>query len=161
MSFCWDVYVWLPERTPELLQAFVDRYVDTAAPGDDRLPSFVRTYVTGTATDADTAALADLRSDDGTEAFTLYLHGRIHPWVIITVTEDGAAVLGLSIDDDGSEARRREAEILIDRLRDEFSAPAGLAGVEMPPPRSAHQWRHDHAQLRVGSLPAGGAGMPR
>ncbi|MEU8610770.1 hypothetical protein AB0C29_22550 [Actinoplanes sp. NPDC048791] len=154
MSFCWDVYVWLPERTPELLQAFVDRYVDTEAPGDDRLPSFLRTYVTGKPTEADAAALAELRSPDGSSAFTLYLHGRNHPWAMITITEDEAAVLGLSIDDpDNSPARRQEAEKLIDHLRTEFSAPAGIAGVEMPPPRSRHQWRTDDTQLRAGTIP--------
>ena len=52
MSFCWDVYVWLPRRDPELLRAFIDRYVDPEAPGDDRLPAFRRTYITGTPTRA-------------------------------------------------------------------------------------------------------------
>ncbi|GAA3915793.1 hypothetical protein [Actinoplanes auranticolor] len=154
MSFCWDVYVWLPRRDPELLRAFVDRYVDPEAPGDDRLPAFRRTYITGTPGGADAAALAELHPSDGTGAFTLYLHGRNHPWAMITMTEDDAAVLGLSIDDPGnSPAERREARELIERLRQEFAAPAGIAGVEMPPPGSRHQWRTDHTPIRVGTIP--------
>ncbi|MEU8233680.1 hypothetical protein AB0C12_29195 [Actinoplanes sp. NPDC048967] len=84
--------------TPELLRAFVDHFVATEASGDDQLPCFLRTYVTGAPTGSDAAAPAELRSSDGTEAFTLYLHGRNHPWAMITVAEDDAAVLGLSID---------------------------------------------------------------
>ncbi|MGW4940201.1 hypothetical protein ACWEOZ_01230 [Actinoplanes sp. NPDC004185] len=68
--------------------------------------------------------------------------------------DHGAVVLGLSIDDpDNSPATRREARKLIGHLRQQFAASAGIAGVEMPPPGSRHQWHTDHAQIRVGTIP--------
>lgn len=156
MSFCWDVYVWLPQHTPEIWQRFIDHYVDTEAPGDDRLAAFRRTYVTGDPTAADTEALAELLPSDGGQAFTLYLHGREHPWAMLTVAEGEAAVLGVSIDDpEESPAVREQAERMIDQLRREFDAPAGVAGVELPPPGSAQQWRDDQVQLRVGTIDQG------
>ncbi|WP_144056850.1 hypothetical protein [Micromonospora lupini] len=44
MSFCWDVYVWMPQRFPEVFQVFIDHYVNTDDPGDERLSAFTRTY---------------------------------------------------------------------------------------------------------------------
>ncbi|MBY8871653.1 hypothetical protein K7640_07320 [Micromonospora sp. PLK6-60] len=152
MALCWDIYVWIPQLSPEILRAFLDRYVDTDDPGEARLSAFLRSYVTGTATDADAAALADLRWS-GRDAFTLYLRSPDYAWAMITCTDDGAAVLGLSIDDPhNSPSTRQEAQELIHRLRGEFSAPAGIAGVEMPPPGSREEWQGDQVQLRVGTL---------
>ncbi|GAA2185536.1 hypothetical protein GCM10009848_15530 [Micromonospora lupini] len=152
MSFCWDVYVWVPQRFPEVFQVFIDHYVNTDDPGDERLSAFTRTYITGTPTDADASALADLRWS-GREALTLYLRSPEYAWAMITITDDGAAVLGLSLDDpDNSPSVRQEAEQLIDQLRREFSSPAGIAGVEMPPPGSRQEWQDDQVQLRDGTL---------
>ncbi|MEU8296268.1 hypothetical protein AB0C04_03135 [Micromonospora sp. NPDC048909] len=152
MSLCWDVYVWVAQPTPEVLQVFIDRYVDTDDPGDERLSAFTRTYVAGPPTEADAAALADLRWS-GRDAFTLYLRSRQHPWAMITITDDGAAVLGLSLDGpDNSPAMRQQAEQMIDQLRREFSSPAGIAGVELPPPGSRQEWQTDQVQLRAGTL---------
>ncbi|MGI5170295.1 hypothetical protein ACQEU3_38670 [Spirillospora sp. CA-253888] len=154
MSFCWDVYVWIPRHTPELFQTFIDRYVDPDRPGDERLAAFVRTYITGTPSCDDAAALAELRSGDSGAAFTIYLRGRVHPFAMITITGGDAAVLGLSFDDpDDSPQMRHEAERLLRRLRQEFSSPAGIAGVEMPPPWTRQEWQDEPAPLRVGVIP--------
>ncbi|MCW3818367.1 hypothetical protein ONA91_28345 [Micromonospora sp. DR5-3] len=131
---------------------FIDRYVNTDGPGDQRLSAFTRTYITGTPTDADASTLADLRWSDR-DAFTLYLRSSEYSWAMITITDDDAAVLGLSLaDPDNSPLARQKAEQLIYQLRREFAAPAGIAGVEMPPPGSRKEWQEDQVQLRVGTL---------
>ncbi|MEV4536690.1 hypothetical protein AB0J82_23180 [Asanoa sp. NPDC049518] len=64
-----------------------------------------------------------------------------------------AHAAGLSLDGpDKSPLVRQRAERLIDQLRDEFASPAGIAGVEMPPPGSRLEWRDDQVRLRVGIL---------
>ncbi|GAA4574024.1 hypothetical protein GCM10023176_40230 [Micromonospora coerulea] len=144
--------MWVPQRAPEVFQLFIDRYVNTDDPGDERLSAFTRTYLTGTPTDADASALADLLWS-GRDAFTLYLRSGEYPWAMITITDDGAAVLGLSLDGpDNSPLVRQQAEQLIEQLRREFSSPAGIAGMEMPPPGSRQEWQDDQVQLRIGTL---------
>lgn len=79
--------------------------------------------------------------------------GREHPYAMITITEDGAAVLGLSLDGPNrSPAVMRRAEDVLEHLRREFSAPAGIAGTEMPPPLSRQQWEDEQAELRIGAI---------
>jgi hypothetical protein len=150
-----DVYVWVPTAGADVLTAFIDRYVDTARPGDDRLDAFVRAYVDGTADAADRAALADLRRSDDDPGFSLYLRARGYDGAIITVTDERAVVLGLSLDDpDASPIVAARARALLDRLRDEFDAPAGCAGTELAPPHSREEWvRGDMVQWRSGALP--------
>ena len=152
-----DVYVWLPECRPDDLARFIDGYVDTEAPGELRLPAFRRVYIDGTGTESDSRALAELRASDGSGAFAMYLRARAYNQAIIAVTGEGTAVLGLSIDDpDGAPETLGRARQLLDRLRVEFAAPAGLAGVDLPPPRSRAEWAEDdQVQIRVGALPAG------
>ncbi|WP_212998377.1 hypothetical protein [Winogradskya consettensis] len=153
-----DVYVWLPRCDAGAFRHFVERYVDRRNPGDDRLEAFIRAYIDGTASDDDRAALADLgRGDSLGDGFSLYVKARAYYGAIITVTRDGSAVLGLSIDDpDGSAAVLAQARALIDQLRGEFDSPAGCAGEELPPAQSWEEWSDGGpVQLRVGHLPRG------
>jgi hypothetical protein len=155
MPPCMDVYVWLPACEPEVLSRFIDLFVTTEDPADRRLWAFVRAYVERVAEEADWAALAEL-SPSGTPAdgFSLYLPALEYAEAIITITREGAVVLGLSIDDpDASPEVYHRAETLIDRLRTEFAAPAGRAGTELAPARSRPEWDDDASvQLRAGSL---------
>ncbi|MFF5361875.1 hypothetical protein ACFY4I_21155 [Streptomyces scabiei] len=155
MPPCLDVYVWVPCCTPDVFRTFIDRHVDTADPGDERLRAFVRTRVVGEPHEGDTDALAELRPGDGSgDGFALYVRARAFYGAVIAPTHDGAAVLGLSIDDpDGSPRTRDTARHLLDRLRREFSAPAGIAGVELPPPRTRVEWEEEPVELRVGRVP--------
>jgi len=151
-----DVYVWLPRFDVDALTDFIERYVDDRNPGDDRLAAFVRAYITNSADDHDWAAIAALqRGDTSDDAFSLYLKARSHYGAIITITREGAAVLGLSIDDpDNSPEVTAQARALLDQLRAEFASPAGCAGVELAPAHSRQEWEDDGlVQLRLGSLP--------
>jgi hypothetical protein len=156
MPPCLDVYVWIPERDPEVFKQFIDNYVNVDDPGDERLHAFTRVHITGIMNDTDGRALDELRLHESDDAFTLYLRARTHYGAIITVTRDGATVLGLSIEapDDLSETLS-QAEQLMEQLRQQFSAPAGCAGVELPPAFDRSEW-HDEGLvlLRVGELPA-------
>lgn len=154
MPPCLDVYVWVPERSPEAFGRFIDSYVNMDDPGDERFHAFERLYVLGIANGADTTALDGLRLEVE-DAFTLYLRARDHYQAIITVTRDGAAVLGLSVDaPDDLPKTLRQAERLVEQLQRQFSAPAGLAGVELPPARDRSEWEEeDLVLLRTGELP--------
>ncbi|MFF5249980.1 hypothetical protein ACFY3V_37345 [Streptosporangium sp. NPDC000095] len=154
MPPCLDVYVWVSERSSEVFGQFIASYINVDAPGDDRFHAFERVHVLGVANGADNKALDELRLKEE-DAFTLYLRARDHYQAIITVTRDGAAVLGLSVDasDDLSETLR-QAEQLVAQLQRQFSAPAGLAGVELPPARDRAEWEEeDFVLLRAGELP--------
>jgi hypothetical protein len=152
---CLDVYVWVPEHSSEVFGQFIDSYVDVDDPGDERFHAFTRVHVLGFANDADDRSLDELRFDDGNDAFTLYLAARDHYQAIITVTRDGATVLGLSVEaPDDLPKTLRQAEQLIERLRQQFSAPAGRAGVELPPAGSRSEWHEEGlVLLRTGELP--------
>jgi hypothetical protein len=155
MPPCVDLYVWVPVCEPQTLNGFIDRYVDVTEPGDDRLPAFVRAYITQDADQADWAAIAELSpSGEPADGFSLYLNAVAHYGAIITITQEGAAVLGLSLDDpDASPEVMRVAEALLNQLRTEFAAPAGCAGTELPSARSLQEWEDDAlVQLRVGTL---------
>lgn len=162
MPPCLDVYVWVSERNSEVLGRFIDSYVNVDDPGDERLHAFVRVHVLGIASDTDEKALDESRHDDGDDAFTLYLRARDHYQAIITFTRDGAAVLGLSVDapDDLPETLR-QAEQLAEQLRQQFSAPAGRAGVELPPAGDRAEWYEGALVLfRTGELPAFSSDAP-
>ncbi|MFI7454908.1 hypothetical protein ACIBQX_46075 [Nonomuraea sp. NPDC049714] len=149
-----DVYVWVPARDSQILGRFIDSYVNTAA-SDDRLHVFMRVHVLGSASDTDHRALDELRLDSGRDVITLYLAARNHDEAIITLTRDGATVLGLSVEapDDLPETLR-QAEQLMRRLRQQFSAPAGCAGVELPPAGDRSEWYEEaFVLLRTGELP--------
>ncbi|MGS2647340.1 hypothetical protein [Streptosporangium sp. LJ11] len=154
MPPCLDVYVWVPDPGSEVFGRFIDEYVNMDAPGDERFHAFRRVRVLGIASDADGEVLDELLRD-GDDAFTLYLRARDHYQAIITVTRDGATVLGLSVEapDDLPETLR-QAEQLMERLRRQFSAPAGLAGVELPPATDRSEWHEEGlVLLRTGELP--------
>lgn len=156
MPPCLDVYAWLPEHSPAVLQRFIDRYVDEADPGDDRLGGFTRTYVRGEPQPDDAHALADLKRDpcDPTGAFSLYVQAREHYGAIITITSEGDTVLGLRVDDPLNDPDAlAAARSLLERLLREFASPAGLLGAELPPPQSRREWDEDTTLHRVGQLP--------
>jgi hypothetical protein len=156
MPPCVDVYVWLPRPDPGLLSHFIELYVNSNHPGDDRLAAFSRVYIENAGSDDDRAALADLsRSDAVDDGFSLYVKARAHYGAILTITREGAAVLGLSIDDPyGSSQVQAEARSLIGDLRAEFLSPAGRAGVELAPAHSRQEWEDDGlVQIRLGVLP--------
>jgi hypothetical protein len=151
-----DVYVWLPYPDPGTLSHFIKRYVNRDDPGDERLAAFSRVYVENAGSDDDRAALADLRRGDALgDGFSLYVKARSHYGAILTITREGAAVLGLSIDDPyGTPHVQLQARALIDDLRAEFASPAGCAGVELAPPHCRQEWEDDGlVQIRVGELP--------
>jgi len=151
-----DVYVWVEDADrADALSHFIERYVDTENPGDPRFGAFCRVFVTGERTAQDLAALEELqRGDRATTAFSLYLRARTHHEAIITVTEEDALVLGLGLDDpSNSPETLRSASLLMNTLREEFTALAGVAGVELPPPQTRAEWREDGlVQLREGRL---------
>jgi hypothetical protein len=155
MTFAVDVYVWVPAPKPEVLTRFIDGYVAGDTSAEQRLSAFQRIYVLGTGTEEDVRCLAENNRPPGSGAFTLYLQGRAHAFAMITMTVEGAAVLGLSIEEDLSPEPVEEAKLLLRRLRDEFSAPAGLAGWELPPPHSRAEWlaEEELVVIREGTPP--------
>jgi hypothetical protein len=153
---CLDVYVWVtPPDRAEVLSHFIDRYVDAEDPGDPRLNALVRTFISAKPAPGDRQALEELRRGDKEgPAFSIYLHARNHHETIITITEEGAVVLGIGLDaSDSSPQIEDRAAALLTTLMAEFKAQAGVAGVELAPPQSATEWaEEDLAQLRLGSL---------
>ncbi|WP_125781302.1 hypothetical protein [Amycolatopsis sp. WAC 01375] len=152
MSPVFDVYVWVePGDRDGSLSRFIDRYVDVERPGDPRFPAFVRTFVSYDPAHGDADALAELRRDDAAErAFSLYLRAIGYYGAIVTVTEEGAFVLGLSLDGplNASETTREAADLMA-ALMVEFAATGGIAGVELAPPQSAAEWRDAYVLLRT------------
>jgi hypothetical protein len=136
-----------------VLATFIDRYVDAEDPGEPRFEALVRALVDERPATGDREALADLRRDsDTSRAFSIYLRARAHYGATVTLTEEGDLVLGLTLDDpfDDPVAAIQAAELIAD-LKEEFQAVAGIAGVELPPPQSASEWREDGlAMLRDG-----------
>ena len=155
MPPCIDVYVWVDScDCATVIGRFIDRYVDTCDPGDPRYYAFVRQFVWKKSRPGDREELAEIRRDDARNALSLYVHSRSHYQAIITITEEGGVVLGLSIDDadDDPDALRVVGELL-STLMSEFDASAGLADVELPPPQSRREWRDAWgALLRVGNV---------
>jgi hypothetical protein len=99
--------------------------------------------------------LADLRRDpDADSAFLLYLRAIDFHGAIVTLTEEGDVVLGLSLDDPMNDpaVERRASEVLAGLLNG-FGGNAGIGGVELHPPQSRAQWAEDGlVMIRVGSI---------
>ena len=155
MPPCFDVYTWIrTANRPALLTRFVERYVDRSEPGDPRFGAFLRTFVEETPSPGDAEALAELRRDANTEAaFSLYLRSKYFQGAIVTLTEEGDVVLGLSLDEplNDPDIERQASEVLA-RLMDEFDGCAGIGGVELAPPQSLIEWAEDGlVMLRAGS----------
>ena len=153
---CFDVYVWVKSADrPGTLARFVDQYVDLAHPGDPRFEPFMRTFVTENPLPGDVEALADLRRDpDAKSAFSLYLGAVGFDGAIVTLTEEGDVVLGLSLDDPMNDPAvwRQGSEVLAGLLAD-FEASTGIGGVELHPPQSRAQWDEDGLVMeRVGTI---------
>ncbi|MEV0195909.1 hypothetical protein [Nonomuraea sp. NPDC050691] len=169
-----DSYVNVDDPGDERLHAFTRTHVLGIANDTDDVLSFANDTdhvlsfandtddVLGIANDTEDKVLGESRLSGGSDgsggddAFTLYLRAHApHYQAIITFTRDGATVLGLSVDapDDLPEALS-QAERLVERLRRQFTAPAGRAGVELPPAGDRTEW-HEEAQVlfRIGELP--------
>jgi hypothetical protein len=129
--------------------------VDRANPGEPRFDAFLRTFVAEEPLPTDAEVLADLRRDPGAvSAFSLYLRAVGFHGAIVTMTEEGDVVLGLSLDDPMNDpaVERRASEVLAGLL-DDFGGSAGIGGVELYPPQSRAQWAEDGlVMLRVGSI---------
>jgi hypothetical protein len=151
---CFDVYVWVrSDDRQALLSRFIDRYVDRAHPGEPRFEPFMRTFVAREPLPGDAAMLAELRRDEHADsAFSLYLRAVGFYGAIVTLTEEGDVVFGLSIDDpmDDPVAERRAFEVLTG-LVEELGGSSGIGGVELPPPQSLAEWSACGAEFRVGS----------
>lgn len=156
MPPCFDVYTWIRiDDRPSILSRFVERYVDRANPGDPRFDAFLRTFVEETPSPGDAEALAELRRDaDAGAAFSLYLRAERFHGAIVTLTEEGDIVLGLSLDDPLNDPKvERQASALLARLTDEFDGTAGIGGVELAPPQSRGEWADNGlVMLRAGSI---------
>lgn len=156
MPPCFDVYAWIrTDDRPAILSRFVERYVDPSDPGDPRYGAFLRTFVQETPSPGDDKVLAELRRDaDAEAAFSLYLKAEHVHGAIVTLTEEGDIVLGLSLDDPlNSPDIERQASAVLARLMDEFGGSAGIGGVELPPPQSLSEWADDgQVMLRAGSI---------
>lgn len=152
-----DSYVWVTRGDrAAVLSRFIDRYVDPQTPGDPRFDAFIRVYVTELPAPGDLDSLAEIRRDDqAVKGFSIYLRAREYCGAIITVTEEGTLVLGLSIDDpENSPQTVEQASELMRSLITEFHAKAGVGGVELAPPQSAIEWREEGlVLLREGILP--------
>ena len=100
MPPCFDVYVWVRTNDmADVLSRFIDRYVNGEDPGNPRF-EVVRTCVSQDPAPGDDEALAELRrNDSAVNGFSLYLRAKAHEAAIVTITEEGDLVLGLSLDD--------------------------------------------------------------
>ena len=156
MPPCFDVYTWVrTDDRPAILSRFVERYVDRSDPGDPRFDVFLRTFVAETPSPGDAEALADLQRDANAEAaFSLYLRAERFHGAIVTLTEEGDIVLGLSLDDPLNDPdTERQASTVLARLMDEFDGSAGIGGMELAPPQSIREWADDGlVVMRIGSV---------
>jgi hypothetical protein len=133
------------------LRAFIDEYVDQVRPGDSRFEAFVRTYVDSAQLPDDLAALEELQGDEG---LSIYLRARKHFDATMTLTAEGAVVLGLSIDDPDNDPRVwKRGEKLGRAVMVQFGGQAAMGGVEVPPPQSRREWAaEERTEFRVGLL---------
>jgi hypothetical protein len=155
---CFDTYVWVePADRAATLRAFIDAYVDEVRSDEPHFEAFVRTYVEGVPAPDDRAVLAELWRGDGEQVddgFSIYLRARGHFDATMTLTREGAVVLGLSLDDPGNSPRVwKRGEKLGKILMAEFGAPAAMGGVEVPPPQSRQEWEGEkRTEFRIGAL---------
>jgi hypothetical protein len=154
---CFDTYVWVePADRAATLRAFIDAHVDAVRPGDSRFEAFVRTYVDGLRRPDDLEALADLGRDEAVkvDCFSIYLRARKHFDATMTLTREGAVVLGLSADDPDNDPRVwKRCEKLGEVLMAQFDGRAAMGGVEVPPPQSRHEWESaERTEFRIGDL---------
>ena len=155
---CFDTYVWAePAERAATLRAFIDVYVDTVRPGDSRFEAFVRTYVEESPREGDRAELAELRRDGSVQVddcFSIYVRALKHFDATMTLTREGAVVLGLSLNDPDNDPRVcKRGEKLGKVLLAEFDGLAALGGVEVPPPQSRQEWAaEERTEFRIGSV---------
>jgi len=153
---CFDVYTWIrTDDRPAILSRFIERYVNRSDPGDPRFDAFLRTFVEETPSPGDAEALLDLRREtDAEAAFSLYLSAERFHGAIVTLTQEGDTVLGLSLDDPLNDPKvERQASTVLAWLMDEFDGSAGIGGVELAPPQSLKEWADNGlVTLRAGSI---------
>lgn len=145
-----DLYVWLPEAKPQVLRRFVDDYVDVEHPGDDRLHVFIDVYINGLGNPERYEVLNELKLRELDKGFALYVKGVRNRHAMITLTEDDALVLGLSIpdEDEGGDGTLDMALSAVHHLKVQFNATADIVGFEEPPPRSRKEWDEAHVTHR-------------
>lgn len=139
-----DVHVWIDtDDRSSVLSRFFDQYL-APEQTEPRFEAFRRSMVDGHPGPGDAAALAELNRDaEPTGAFSIYLHAARYEFAMVTITDEGALVLGLSIDvPDGSPAaaQQAEGERLMESLIQRFGGSRGVAGVELAPAQSRSEW---------------------
>jgi hypothetical protein len=153
-----DAYAWVDARDQvAALSSFIDRYVDAEMPGDPRIYAFVRTFVSRDPDPGDAEALTELRQDDSAQAsFSLYLRAKEHAGAIVTLTEEGAVVLGISLDDPENApetAQTASALMALHSSRSSTPTAAGSGSVGLPPPQTQSEWMDDAlVVLREGTV---------
>jgi hypothetical protein len=158
MPPCFDTYVWVaPTDCAATLRTFIDAYVDQVRPGDSRFDAFVRTYVDGLRRADDLEALADLQAGDRVQVadcLSIYLRARKHFHATMTLTREGAVVLGLSLDDPWNDPKVwKRGEKVGGALMAQFGGRAAMGGVEIPPPQSRQEWESEsRTEFRIGAV---------
>lgn len=142
-----DVYVWIDtDDRSSVLSRFFDQYL-APEQTEPRFEAFRRAMVDGRPEPGDAAALAELSRDaEPTGAFSIYLHAARYEFAMVTITDEGALVLGLSIDvptGTPTADQRAGAERLMASLIEEFGGSDGVAGVELAPAQSRAEWDDD------------------
>lgn len=140
MPPCLDVYVWVDSITPDSWRWFLDRHVHHVQLREPRWPSFRRKFIDGTGASNDDGIVAELAAVEGDSAVTIYLRWVDHLGSSITITREGATVLGISLDDPLGERDIQDARDALTLLRASTGAVGGMIGVELPPPRDRMEW---------------------
>ena len=149
---CFDTYVWVdPVDRAATLRAFIEAHVDVVRSRGPRFEAFVRTYVDGVPDPDDGVMMEDLRRG---EALAIYARALKHFDATMTLTKEGAVVLGLSVDDPDNDPRVwRRGERLGKALMAQFGGVAAMGGVEVPPPRSRQECSaEERTEFRIGSV---------
>ena len=149
---CFDTYVWVePVDRAATLRSFIEAYVDVVRPRSPQFEAFVRTYVDETPDPGDEVMIEELRRG---EALAIYVRALKHFDATMTLTREGAVVLGLSVDDPDNDPRVwKRGEKLAKVLMTQLGAVAAMGGVEVPPPRSRREWSaEERTEFRLGTV---------
>lgn len=135
-----DVYAWVPAMEPDAWRWFVEQYVNPVQRGEPRWPSFRRKFIEGTGTPKDDEAVAELMAVEAAPSVSIYLRGADHYQAMITVTREGAIVLGVSLDDPLGKRDIEDGRAVLSDLFASCGATAGMIGIELSPPRDLVEW---------------------
>lgn len=162
MPPCLDIYALCHRRDREIIEKFIERYVDRARSdirlGEEELmilrldlvdeppqtPDIPDQYEWEPAKTLSYVIKRGL--DYPRRSFTIYLSSK-QPniyGVIMHFTNDDQIVFGLSIDDEEeSDENSERAKKLLDRICSEFGCKLGLITCENPPPRNEKVFREE------------------